>query len=92
MTGHREDKPRRDRARAERMRARIASAPDEFQALGAAYDWLRMELKHLERAGTGTARTQRHTGQAAEIARRTMRELVARTESIIEATEKVGDA
>jgi hypothetical protein len=87
MTGHRKSQPRRDMDRAERMRARIAGAENEFQAMGHAFDWFRMELQHLERCGKGRARTQRHTGQASAIARQTMRELVARTESIIEESD-----
>ncbi len=69
------------------MRARIAGAGNEFQAMGHAFDWFRMELQHLERCGKGLARTQRHTGQASVIARQVMRELVAHTESIIERSD-----
>lgn len=87
MTGHRKSQPRRDKARAARMRARIAQAPDEYQAMGHAFDWLRMELQHLERCGKSKARTQRHTGEASVIAQQVMRELVARTESVIEESD-----
>jgi hypothetical protein len=84
MTGHRHGQPRRDKARAERMRTRIATAENEFQAMGHAFDWLRMELQHLGRAGTGRARTQQRPGEASVIARQVMRELVAHTEHVIQ--------
>ena len=92
MTGHRHGQARRDKNRAQRMQARIANAPDAFQAMGHAFDWLRMELQHLERCGKVGARTQRRPGQAGEIAQQTMRELVARTEFIINLSEETGDA
>ena len=88
MAGHRKSKPRRDKERAERMRARIAGAENEFQAMGHAFDWFRMELQHLGRCGKQGARTNPHaTADVRAIAQQTMRELVARTESIIEMSD-----
>jgi hypothetical protein len=89
MAGHRHGQARRDKARADRMRARIAAAPDEFQAMGHAFDWLRMELQHLDRCGKGTARTQKRPGEAADVAGQVMRELVAHAESIIRSSDSL---
>jgi hypothetical protein len=90
MSGHRDGQARRDLARAERMRTRIASAPDEFQALGHALDWLRMELRHLERCGHADARTRERASEARTIARQTLRDLVSRAESVIKLSEETG--
>lgn len=83
MAGHRNGKARRDRARAERMRARIAAAADEFQAMGYAFDWLRAELQHLSRAGQHGDKSRPHAAEAGAVARQVMGELVARTEYVI---------
>jgi hypothetical protein len=72
------------------MRARIAAAPDEFQALGHALDWLRMELRHLERCGHVDARTTRRTAEPLAIARQVRGELVAHTEAVIKMSEETG--
>jgi len=88
MTGHRKSQPRRDKDRAARMRARIAGASNEFEAMGHAFDWFRMELKHLGRCGKQGARTTPHTSaEVRTIARQVTRELVARTESIIKESD-----
>lgn len=87
MAGHRDSQPRRDKARAERMRARIAEAPNEFQAMGHAFDWLRMELQHLSRAGQHGDRSRPHAAEAGALARRVTGELIARTESVIQRSD-----
>lgn len=74
MAGHRKQRdgtlrPRQDVARAHRMSARVAAAPDEFTAMAAAFDWLRMALRHLENARPHQERAPRHAGQARAIAR-----------------------
>jgi hypothetical protein len=52
MAGHRKARgaPRRDTARAQRMRGRYEAETDPARRLDAAFDWLRSELAHLARA------------------------------------------
>lgn len=83
MAGHRHGQARRDKARADRMRARIAAAPDEFQAMGHAFDWLRMELQHLSNAGQHNDTSRPHAAEATATARQVTQELIARTEQVI---------
>jgi len=89
MAGHRNGQPRRDTARAERMQARIAASRDELQAMGHAFDWLRMELAHLGRAGQHGDRSRPHTAEANAIAAEVTRELLDRTKYVI---KRSGDA
>lgn len=89
MAGHRNGRPRRDVARAERSRARIAAASDELQAMVDAFDWLRAELQHLGRCGAGKARTAPRAGEPAVIAREVTRDLAARAEHVIKMSEEV---
>ena len=84
MAGHRNSRgaPRRDQARTERMRARIAAAPDELAAMAAAYDWLRFAIVHLARSSLHGAPSGDRALEARDEARRTADWLAARAEEI----------
>jgi hypothetical protein len=62
MAGHRNSRgaPRRDVARAERMRQRYEAEADPLTRLAWAYDWLRFELGHLARSKVPGARGEAH--------------------------------
>jgi hypothetical protein len=69
MAGHRHGKPRRDQARMKRMQSRVATAPNEFAAMNAAYDWLRFEVGHLGRASSHNEVAGTHLPEARALAR-----------------------
>lgn len=71
-------RPRQDKARMEKMTARIAVAPDEFAAMAAAFDGLRMALRHLENTRAHGGKVRRHGGDARVIAREVTDVLAAR--------------
>ena len=79
---HASGAPRRDQARAERMRARVAAAPDEFTAMTAAFDWLRFAIGPLARSTRGGAPPGARAPEAREAAREITGLLVARAEEI----------
>lgn len=84
MAGHRHAKgmPRRDKARTERMRARLAAAPDEYAAMAAAYDWLRFAIGHLARSSYHGSPIGMRAPEARAAAREVANLLAARAEEI----------
>jgi hypothetical protein len=71
MAGHRSGngRPRRDAARTARMRSRVDTAPDDFAAMNAAYDWLRFEVGHLGRSSAHGEVAGTHLPEARTAAR-----------------------
>jgi hypothetical protein len=82
MAGHRHGKPRRDQTRAKRMQARVATAPDEFAAMNAAYDWLRFEVGHLARASVHGEVAGTHRPEAIALAREFANYLARRADEV----------
>lgn len=50
MAGHRNGRPRRDVARAERMRQRLGAAQTADEQLAIAFDWFRASALHIKDA------------------------------------------
>lgn len=50
MAGHRNGRPRRDVARAERMRRRLSSAQTAEEQVAIAFDWFRASALHIKDA------------------------------------------
>lgn len=50
MAGHRNGRPRRDVARTERMRQRLAAAQAPEEQLAVAFDWFRASALHIKDA------------------------------------------
>jgi hypothetical protein len=82
MAGHRNSQPRRDQARDERMRARIAGAADEFEAMTAAFDWVRVALRHLDRSAPHGQKGNPRAAEARRIASELTNELVTPAKQI----------
>ena len=82
MAGHRNGKPRRDQARDERMAARVAGAADEFEAMTAAFDWVRVALRHLGRSAPHGEKGNPRASEARRIAAELTHELVTQAQHI----------